>query len=302
MTMVLHQAQRRKAKLRIGLAGSSGCGKTYSALLLAHGLCPDWSKIALIDTENGSGDLYSDLGDYRVLTLAAPFHPQRFIEAIKTCEDAGMNVIIIDSITHEWNGSGGCLELHDQYTNAMRNPNSYMAWNKVTPLHDKFIQTILQSNCHIITTVRSKTEYILVEFNGKQRPQKAGMGQVTRDGFEYELTVSLELDQNHNFYISKDRTGLFAQLPSQPISEETGKMLLDWSNSGADDVVDKDTLYRIQAEIERTNTNVKDLLTHYEQSKLQALTTTQAQNCLEVLARKKTVNEIINLPNGEIAH
>src|SRR4029079_15192255 len=114
----LRKATRQKAKIRLGLSAVSGGGKTYSAILIAKGLCGDLSKVAIIDTENGSADLYSHLGDYNVLSLNAPFTPERYIEAIKTCEKAGMEVIIIDAITHEWDGKGGCLEIIDQLTQA----------------------------------------------------------------------------------------------------------------------------------------------------------------------------------------
>src|ERR1051325_3622495 len=100
--MQLRKATRQKAKIRLGLSAVAGGGKTFSALLIAKGMCGDWSKVALIDTENGSGDLYCHLGDYNVLSLQAPYAPEKYVEAIKACENAGMEVIIIDSITHEW--------------------------------------------------------------------------------------------------------------------------------------------------------------------------------------------------------
>ena len=109
--MQLRRATRKKAKIRLGLSAVSGGGKTYSAILVAKGLCTDLSKVAVIDTENGSADLYAHLGDYNVLPLTAPFSPERYIEAIRTCEKSGMEVIIIDSISHEWAGKGGCLEI-----------------------------------------------------------------------------------------------------------------------------------------------------------------------------------------------
>ncbi|WP_246139153.1 AAA family ATPase [Gelidibacter salicanalis] len=112
--MQLQQAQRQQVKLRIGLSGPSGFGKTYSALLLAKGITNDYTKIAVIDTENGSASLYSHLGRYNTITLQAPFSPEKYIAAIEICEKAKMEVIIIDSITHEWTGAGGCLEIHDQ--------------------------------------------------------------------------------------------------------------------------------------------------------------------------------------------
>ena len=100
--MQLQTAERKRAKIKLGLQGPSGSGKTYSALLLAHGLCNDWNKIAVIDSENKSANLYAHLGNYKVLDLQSPFTPERYIEAIQTCEKALMEVIIIDSISHEW--------------------------------------------------------------------------------------------------------------------------------------------------------------------------------------------------------
>lgn len=225
--MQLRKATRKKAKLRLGLSAVSGAGKTMSALLIASGMTT-WDKIALIDTENGSGDLYSHLGDYNVITLTAPFTPERYIQAIKSCEDAGMEVIIIDSITHEWDGKGGILEIHGKMTG-----NSFTNWNTVNPRHTAFINSILESKCHVITTVRRKQEYELSkDSQGKSQVNKLGMKEVTREGWEYEVTANLELDINHNATSSKDRTGLFDGKPAFTPSAETGKMLLDWCNQG----------------------------------------------------------------------
>lgn len=234
--MALRKAQRKAAKIRLGLASPSGGGKTYSALLIAKGLAGSWDRVAVIDTENGSADLYSHLGDYNVLTLTAPYNPQKYIDAIKECESAGMEVIIIDSITHEWSGVGGCLEMQQIAVEKQRVKNTYTAWKEITPMHQKFIDTILQSNCHIITTVRSKTDYLMVNESGKNSIQKVGMAQVTRDGFEYELTISLDLDVNHRAIASKDRTGLFEGRPAFVPSEETGRIIKEWCESGADRV------------------------------------------------------------------
>lgn len=229
----LRKATRQKAKMRLGLSGPAGAGKTYTALLIASGMTT-WDKIALIDTENGSGDLYSGLGEYNVLPITAPYHPQKYIDAIKECEAAGMEVVIIDSITHEWSGKGGCLDLHEQAVQSQRMQNSYTAWAKITPLHQAFIDAILQSGCHIITTVRSKTDYVLAEKNGKQVPQKVGMAAITREGFEYELTVSFDLELSHEAYTSKDRTGMFMGKEKFIPSADTGKAILQWCETGAD--------------------------------------------------------------------
>lgn len=229
--MELKKSQRNEAKLRLSLQGSPGVGKSYSGLLIAFGMTGDWSKIAVIDTERGSANLYSHLGSYYVLNLEEPFTPEKYISGIKLCEQSGIEVIIIDSISHEWSGKGGCLEIHEKTTSAMKIPNSFTAWATVTPLHQAFIDAILQSSCHIISTIRTKTEYVINERNGRMAPQKLGLSPVTRDGFEYEVTVSLEIDDEHNASCSKDRTGLFADKGKFRITSETGKLILDWINS-----------------------------------------------------------------------
>lgn len=233
--MQLQTAQRKKAKIRLGLSAVSGGGKTYSALLIAYGLCGDWSKVAVIDTENHSAELYSHLGAYQVLALEAPFTPERYILAIKACEAANIEVIIIDSITHEWDGKGGVIEISNSMTG-----NSFTNWAKITPRHQAFIDSILQSKCHVITTVRRKQDYEMTkDNNGKLQVQKAGLKEVTREGFEYELTVNLELDQNHNATASKDRTGLFAGKPQFTPSEYTGLLIRNWCDQGTEVKVDQ---------------------------------------------------------------
>ncbi|RKS01452.1 AAA family ATPase [Flavobacterium sp. 102] len=226
--MKLQIAQRHQVKLRLGLSGASGFGKTYSALLLAYGITNDWTKIAIIDTENGSASLYSHLGDYNALTLEEPYNPERYIQAIETCEKSGMEVIIIDSITHEWNGKGGCLELHEQLG------GKFQDWSKISPRHQAFIDKILHSSAHIITTVRRKVDYSMdADMNGKSKVVKHGTKEITREGFEYELTSNFELiNENHLVKASKDRTGLFMNKPEFVINSATGKKLMEWCNKG----------------------------------------------------------------------
>ena len=227
--MQLQKATRKKVKLRLGLSAVSGGGKTYSALLLAYGLVGDWNKIAVIDTENNSASLYSHLGEFNTIELTAPYTPERYIQAIKACEDAAMECIIIDSITHEWDGKGGILEIHSSMTG-----NSFTNWASITPRHQKFIDAILQSKCHVITTVRRKTEYEMIKDGNKTKVEKAGLKEVTREGFEYELTVNFNIDEKHDCTASKDRTGLFMDKPFFTITPETGKLIRQWCDSGED--------------------------------------------------------------------
>jgi len=224
--MEIRKALRKQAKIKLALQGSSGSGKTYSALLLASGMTA-WPKIAVIDTENHSADLYAHLGEFNVLQLSKPFSPERYISAIEICEQEGMDVVIIDSITHEWEGSGGILDIHGNMQG-----NSFTNWAKITPRHNAFVQKILESPCHIISTIRTKTDYVLSEKNGKMVPEKVGMKGITRDGMDYEFTTVFDLDLKHNASASKDRTGLFMDKPEGIITKEQGVRILQWCNKG----------------------------------------------------------------------
>ncbi len=226
--MELETASRRKAKIKLALQGPSGSGKTKSALLIAFGLCGNWQNIAVIDTENRSADLYADLGNYNVLALAPPFTPERYCEAIGVCLKANMQVIIIDSISHEWEGTGGILDIH-----AGMIGNSFTNWSKVTPRHNAFVQTMLQADVHIIGTIRAKQEYVLSEKNGKQVPEKVGMKGITKDGLDYEFTLCFDLDITLKAKVTKDRTQIFFGKPEFIPSSETGAIILKWCNSGS---------------------------------------------------------------------
>lgn len=226
--MEIRKAERRKAKLRLGITGPAGSGKTYGALQIAFGL---GGKIVLIDTENGSGDLYAGLGDYDVCGLEAPYSVQKYLEAINLCEKSGYNVIIIDSLSHAWAGSGGLLDMQGHLADSM---NSFSAWRKVTPLHNKLIDAMLSSKCHIIATMRSKTDYIQAENErGRTEIKKVGLAPVQRDGMEYEFGLVFDLSMNHMATVSKDRTGLFDGQVFM-LTTQTGEALRDWLNTGID--------------------------------------------------------------------
>lgn len=227
----LKKATRKQVKLRLNISAPSGAGKTYSALRMAKGLCGDWSKIAVIDTENGSASLYSDLGDFNVVDLSPPFQPEKYIQALKACEDAGIEVIIIDSSSHEWT----CLlEENEVLAQASFRGNTWSAWSKTTPRHDKFVNAVLHCNAHVITCTRSKMETVMGE--GK-KVHKVGMKDQQREGWEYELTVSLNIDRDtHLASPSKDRTNLFEGKQPFLITEETGELIANWCNSGESEI------------------------------------------------------------------
>jgi hypothetical protein len=232
--MKLQKAAKSKVKLKIALQGTSGSGKTYSALQLAYGIVGSWEKIAVIDTENESSNYYANQGDFNVLSLQAPYTPQRYIEAIQACINAGMECVIIDSITHEWDGIGGVLEMHEKATRNSRSGNSFNAWASITPLHNSFVQFIVDAPVHIIGTLRTKSDYVLQDRGGKQVPVKVGMKAITRDGMEYEFGIGFEIDLNHTATCSKDRTGIFVDSEPFVITPDTGKKLVEWANTGVD--------------------------------------------------------------------
>ena len=228
METLFQRASRKKAKLRLAICGPSGSGKTYSALLIAQGL---GGRIALIDTERGSGELYASLCEYETASLVPPFSPDRYIQLIRGAENEGFDVIVVDSLSHAWSAEGGVLEMHDKA--AAQERNSYTAWRHVTPQHNSLVDAILQSPCHIIATMRTKVAYEIVENDkGKKVPQKIGLAPIQREGMEYEFTCVLDLSvAQHVASSSKDRTGLFDGQFFVP-SIETGQKLVGWLNSG----------------------------------------------------------------------
>ena len=225
------KATKKQVKARIAIAGPSGSGKTYTGLVAATALAQG-GQIAVIDTERGSASLYSDYFDFDVLELEPPFSPQVYKQAIRAAEDAGYGVILIDSLSHAWEGEGGALDLADEATARQRTPNSYTAWREVTPLHREMVDAILQSKAHIVATMRSKTEYAIESTNGKTNIRKVGMAPIQRAGMEYEFTVVGDMDVDNKIVISKSR---FAPLQSKvQLKPDVSffKPFVDWLNSG----------------------------------------------------------------------
>ncbi len=222
--MQLRKSERKKAKIKLALQGAAGSGKTYSSLLLAKGLINDLSQVAIIDTENGSADLYAHLGNYNVLTLEPPFTPEKYIKAIDICLESNMQVIIIDSISHCWDY---LIDYHSSLAG-----NSFANWSKVMPLQKAFVNKMLQCDAHLIATMRTKQDYVLNQKDGKYIPEKVGLKAVQKDGVDYEFTIVFDLDIKHYATSSKDRTGLFMGKPEFTINAATGKKILEWCNSG----------------------------------------------------------------------
>jgi len=241
--MARRAAQRSKAKFRLGISGPAGSGKSMSSLLMAYGITGDWSKISVVDTENNSADLYADyshngieIGVFNVCPISTPYTPEKYIAAIRECEDAGDSVIIIDSLTHAWAGEGGLLDKKGQIEKSGKpGVNSWTAWRDITPMHNRLVEAILTSKCHVIATLRAKMEHVQEKdpTTGKTVVRKIGMNPIQRDGMEYEFTVFIDVDQDHNATSSKDRTSLVDGLVFNP-GIDTGKAFLAWLETGAD--------------------------------------------------------------------
>ncbi len=203
--MSFQKAVKHAAKLRLAIAGPSGSGKTYTSLAIATALA-NGGRIALVDTEHGSASKYADLFDFDVMELTPPFHPDRFVAAITEAGAAGYSVIILDSLTHAWSGTGGMLDIVDEIAKRMRNPNSFAAWKDGTPVQNRMIEAIVGAPLHLIATMRSKQEYVLsTDDRGKQMPKKVGMAPQQRDGFEYEFDVFMDMDIDNNGIVQKTR-------------------------------------------------------------------------------------------------
>lgn len=221
------QAVKTESKLRLAIAGPSGSGKTYTALALAAALVPG-GKVAVVDTEHGSAAKYADIFSFDVAPAAPPYHPDGLIKLATFAASNGYDVVIVDSVSHYWSGAGGVLDLKEEAERRMRNPNSYTAWKDVTPIHQRMVDTLVAIPAHVIVTMRSKQDYILVERNGKQVPQKVGMAPVQRDGFEYEFDVMLDMDIENVGRVMKTRCpALTGKAFDKPGADVAG-ILRDW--------------------------------------------------------------------------
>jgi hypothetical protein len=235
--MAFTKAVRSKTKLRMALDGPSGSGKTFTGLRFAFALAPN-AKVAVICSENGSAQKYQGEApdgtpwefDIEVLKNYAP---TSYTAAIKAAAASGYDVLLIDSLSHEWAGSGGALQLVDK----VKGNNSYVKWKDITPIHDEMIEAILTSPIHVIATMRSKTEYVMEpDANGKMVPKKVGMGAVQRPGMEYEFDIYASLDLSHMLRVTKSRCRVIDGAVCVAPDAGFMKPITDWLNSGVPSV------------------------------------------------------------------
>jgi len=230
--MQIRKAARQFRYLKIGIGGIANSGKTFGALRLAYGICGDWNRVCVIDTENNSADLYAHLGPFDCLPLG-DCSPTGYIAAIDhVVKEKRHDVLIIDSLSHEWSGKDGAISLADKIASTSKSGNTFTAWAKVTPVHNNFVDAWLLAPIHLIGTMRKKDEYVITENEkGKKEPRRVGLKNIQRDGIEYEFDLFFDISQNHFCEVSKDRTQLFDGKPPFELTESVGVSLKEWSTS-----------------------------------------------------------------------
>jgi hypothetical protein len=318
--MAFKKASKMQQKARILLEGPAGSGKTESALRIATGLIEGQSEvdddfkesiskrtaagmsaIAMIDTERGSGELYSDRYEYDHDELRPPYSPERYIEKINEAAKMGYPVLIIDSASHGWIGQGGVVEMANKFGAGSRNP--YGGWDKATPEQDKFVSAMLDYPGHILVTLRTKTAYEIVENEkGKKAPVKVGLAPVQRDGLDYEFTVVFDISiYDHLASSSKDRTRLFTDKQPEMITEETGKQIVGWLLAGKPESEIVDELFN---DAVTSASTAKELNEWYVRMtpKINQLGSRAKNQLIEMLKqRKETLTQSIDKPAGNEA-
>ena len=231
----IRQAVRAGSKVVIGIAGQSGSGKTLTALYIARGMVDHASQIGFLDTENGRGSLYANELDapFLIGDLHYPFSPERYKIAIKEFQDAGVKVLVVDSVSHEW--ESGCHEIAEH---PMITPNKYgklskMAdWKKAKSEHKKFMTVLLQSDMHIIPCIRAAEK---TDFTNPAKPLSLGVQPLCEKNFMFEMTASVMmfnegLNQQH-LKIPKDLKQVFG-VGNDYLGIDTGKQIRAWIESG----------------------------------------------------------------------
>lgn len=226
----IRPAKRGESKAIIGIAGVSGSGKTYTALQIARGMVNKPSEIGFLDTENKRGSLYADIldGPFMIGDLYPPFSPNRYREATKEFQDAGVKVLVIDSVSHEWEGEGGCDDIANIKMGKSGMPNWIMAKRE----HKAFMNTLLQSNMNIICCLRAREK---TDFKNPKEPVSLGIQPVCEKNFMFEMTASLLME-------NEGKSQKFLKMPEflrsafgngqGYIGQEAGKKIIDWINTG----------------------------------------------------------------------
>ncbi|MFC9954428.1 ATP-binding protein [Streptomyces prasinus] len=222
-------ATKEQAKARIALTGPTGSGKTYTALVIGTGV---GDRIALIDTEHGSASKYADEFAFDTLPLTT-FEPPALVEALAVAAHEGYDVVIVDSLSHFWSGSGGMLEQVDNAAKRVAGGNTFAGWREARPLERAMIDALLAYPGHLVATMRTKTEYVVeADERGRKVPRKVGLKPEQREGIEYEFDIVGDLDHDNTLVISKSRAKPLSGLVVRKPDAEFAEAVLDWLDAG----------------------------------------------------------------------
>ncbi len=240
MQFQVREAKRKGQWARIGLIGPPGSGKSMTALRLAAGLTRS-KKIAAIDTERGSLDKYADAVEgMKFDKIDLPnFSPETYTEAIRYLESSGYDTIIVDSLSHAWQGPGGALEMVDMITRQSNSKNAYTTgWRDVTPMHNRLVDSLINNKVHMIATMRSKVEYVMEkDEHGKSSPRKVGLAPVQRQDMEFEFDLVGMLDQEHYLNVTKTRYQFLDNAFILKPGEALGKQIKEWLDGNEPETV-----------------------------------------------------------------
>lgn len=204
--MAIERAIRTRRPVHALLFGPSGSGKTKTALEIATRLAGEKGKILVLDTEAASSATYADEYSFDIEAEFPDQHPHRYVRYLEVAANEGYNVVIIDSISHEWNGTSGILELVSAVTNRKGEPDSMQGWNRNTPLHNGFLRSITQVPFHLIATCRAKEDAVQYDNEGgKKTVTRIEYKLEQRDNVFFEFDVALRLFQDHTIRVEKTR-------------------------------------------------------------------------------------------------
>jgi len=229
MILNIRQAMREGSKVVIGISGQSGSGKTLTALKIARGMVAHAGEIGFLDTENKRGSLYADELDapFLIGDLYPPFSPLRYAEAIKEFQAAGVKVLVIDSISHEWEGEGGCIDIAENTTGKVAN------WKKAKAEHKKFMNALLQADMHIIACIRAREQ---VDFSNPSSPKSLGVQPICEKNFMFEMTASVMMSsegkESRHIKVPKDLKPIFVPAQDGYMGGGVGAGIMQWIGSG----------------------------------------------------------------------
>jgi AAA domain len=227
-------ATREGSHVLISLTGPSGSGKTYTALKIARGLVGEVGRIGFLDSETGRGRLYAGVTDYLYAELTPPFSPTRYIQAINEFEDHGIDCLIIDSASHEWEGVGGCLEMAEA-----SGKKGLLKWMQPKALHKRLVNRLLMSRMHVITCLRAREKFSeATDSEGRKNIVNSGWHEIQERNFIYEQTVSVLLLGGGRKIVTKcpeDLTRTFGTVGAETsgyLTEATGEAVAAWVKGG----------------------------------------------------------------------